>query len=545
MPTVSVQYNTFLEIIFGSSNLDYRAQKRIVTDLWDENFQDTVDECARHTLWKANSQNYNIVTRFVPPYCLTVTLYKNTIGFVTVSSLDPNFQYGVTNLGGGFHVTEQAVTALGRAYYDTLALDTAKHVASTTFCSGNPRDSSAHETAINEYNKACEAGTNFKHNEIYIRVEGPAAPQPPVPGPPDPKTILQYHPTPLSGIRSKIKHRTWRLSFYLINKFLHWMFASSKVDFQKGPAAVMNDFAYKTHNGKYAKKLHIIGGELSAHLNCCGKPFALLTLNATNVGVAAVIGLLTTAKIGNTETALKIAALVLLGLFVWQTFWTYFVSTTTYKNIAFNDFRLRTVEQAVTLFGLDDCYLRLLLAIISPQEDINAHGSENSYLDVAGMGVLEVTDSMLSEILYVAGYITSSLDPVEINQPPKKLHADSNQNNNPGSPAETGDQEESEGSAASNTTTYKENTPNELEIPESSVALAAWVPFDTHRIIYSSNNKVRRFSLIDSKLHLSNSRRSSIERTGESKLVFAHDRDQLNLPTKLRIYGNIANCKAA
>ncbi|KAK9445097.1 hypothetical protein VB005_01560 [Metarhizium brunneum] len=500
MAIVNLKYNTFLEIIFGSSNLDYRVQKRIVTDLWDGNFEAPVDKCAQHTLRKANSQKYSIVTRFVPPYCLTVTFYKDTIGFVTVSSLDPDFQHGITDLGDGFHVTDQAVTALRQAYHDTLDLNTAKQVASMSFLSGNPRDNAAHESAINKYDLACKAGNNFKQDEIYIRVEGLAGPPAPAPGLPDPKTILKYHPTPFPGIWLNIKHRTWLLSVYWIHKFLHWMFASSKVDFQKGPAAVLNDFAYSTHNGKYARKLHIIGGELSSHLNWCRWPFALLNLNATNVGVAAVIGLFTAAKIGNTETALKIAASLLLGLFVWQIIWTYFVSTTTYENIASNDFRLRTVKQAVTLFGLDDCHLRLLLAMISPQEDIYAHGSENSYLDIAGMGVLEVTDSVPSEILYVAGYITSSLDPTEINH-----HS----------------------------------------APDSSAALAAWVPFDTHRITYSSNDKVRRFWLIDSKLHLSNSRRSSIERTEESKLVFKHDGDELNLPNKLRVYGNIANCQTA
>ncbi|KAL2860833.1 uncharacterized protein BJX67DRAFT_367907 [Aspergillus lucknowensis] len=107
------------------------------------------------------------------------------------------------------------------------------------------------------------------------------------------------------------------------------------------------------------------------------------------------------------------------------------------------------------------------------------------------MGALELSGRELSDIIYIAGYITSSLDPLEIDDP---------------------------------------NYPNESRAP-----LAAWVPYDTHRITYSSNDVIRRFSVIDNALHLSNSRRSAIGRVAGS-LNYMHDTDQIRLPKKLRLY---------
>lgn len=140
----------------------------------------------------------------------------------------------------------------------------------------------------------------------------------------------------------------------------------------------------------------------------------MLNLNATNAGIAVVIGLFTSAKIGNTETALIIAASVLPGLFVRQSFWASLITTTTYENIAANDFRIRTKKQATMLLGLDSSYLKLFLAMLSPLQDVFAHGGYNSYLDATGPGILEMSKPAPTEIIYLVGYITGSLDANEI-----------------------------------------------------------------------------------------------------------------------------------
>lgn len=465
-----VVYNSFIETIFKSPNLDWRIQQRIIGDLSDNPaLQWTVRENARHCLYRANLKGYNIITRFVPPYCSTVTLYTKRIGFVTVSKLSPNFNKSLETIAGTFDVTTGAIGTLEAAYYDSHELNLARRGAGIAGGINHPRDKDAHEKALQ--------GSTPGYNQIYIRLECPHSPHP---GP-----ILNFNPPEQACGVHMVLHNTR----HKLRIIFHRCFGNSKVDFRKGPAALINDFLYKTHDGRYAKNVHIVGGELSAHLSFLGRLVAVLNLNATNAGIAAVIGFFTAAKFGNTTTALYITASILLGLRMWQFIWTVLMTTTTYANIDSNDLRLRTEKEAASLYGLDYWHLALLLAMISPQEDIYAHGTYRSWIDIAGSGTLEMTGPAPPELIYFAGYITTSLDPTEIDS-----------------------------------------------ITDSCAPIAAWVPYDTHRITYASNDKVRKFSLIDKFLHLSSSSRASlVEHAGFFR--FKHDGDEFNLPGKLRIYG--------
>jgi len=68
------------------------------------------------------------------------------------------------------------------------------------------------------------------------------------------------------------------------------------------------------------------------------------------------------------------------------------------------------MEKAQALFGLNNPRdVKLLLTMLSAWKDINIHGHYNSYLNVAGMGVLEVSGPEPVALIYLAGYITSSL----------------------------------------------------------------------------------------------------------------------------------------
>ncbi|KAH7228486.1 uncharacterized protein BKA55DRAFT_696815 [Fusarium redolens] len=462
-----VRYNSLVETIFKSPNLDRRIQRKIIRDLSDNNnprLQSTIELNARHIICQARAQGYNVITRFVPPYCSTVTFYTTRIGFVTVSQLSPTFDSNLERVADNFDVTRGAINTLEAAYRDTLLLNGARHGASACGSISHLRDKTAHQKALN--------GSTLEYNQVYIRLECPPSTNP---GP-----ILTFNPPQQDGGVHIVQHKL-RIIF-------HCLFGDSKVNFRKGPAAVINDFLYKTHEGKYAKNVHLIGGELSAHLTFLGRIFACLNLNATNAGIAVIIGLFTSAKIGNENIALTLAASILLGLRIWQWLWTLLMTTTTYENIASNDLRLRTEEAAASLYALDYWYLALLLAMISPQENIYGRGTYRSWLDVAGSGILEMTGPAPPELLYFAGYITTSLDPSELD--------------------------------------------NRWD---SCAPLAAWVPYDTHRITYASNDKVRKISLIDNFLHLSSSSRASL-REHAGSLVFKHDGDEFSLPRTLRIY---------
>lgn len=66
--------------------------------------------------------------------------------------------------------------------------------------------------------------------------------------------------------------------------------------------------------------------------------------------------------------------------------------------------------RAGALFSLNRRELKLFLTMLSAWKDMNIHRDQNSYLDVAGQGVLEVSGEQPAAIIYRAGYITSSLN---------------------------------------------------------------------------------------------------------------------------------------
>ncbi|PYI21543.1 hypothetical protein BO99DRAFT_430654 [Aspergillus violaceofuscus CBS 115571] len=196
-----------------------------------------------------------------------------------------------------------------------------------------------------------------------------------------------------------------------------------------------------------------------------------------------------TTSILSDKTGKIIASAVLGGLLLFQLAWTYFVSTTNFENIASNDIRLRNVRQAATIFGLNMKQFKLLLVMVSPWKRVTAHGQYNSYIEIADTGVLEVTDPEPLALIYLAGYVTTSL----------------------------------------------------VTVPDAlnTLPLAVWVPYDTHRIVYGSNDCVRRFSKVDHIYHLSGSQRSRIVRENGCFLL-KHDSDTLLLPTDLQIYDDAA-----
>lgn len=374
MPLDVIPYNNFVATIFRSPDLDKITQGVITVDLqaiWRSN--DSPQNHSVYLLERAASMNYSIVTRFIPPYCSTVTFYKDTVGFVTVSRLDHMFATSVVRTAAGHCFTQGACDTLVQAYYHTL---TGIHLT---------RNRDAHVEAASE----AERTGDWPGNNVYIRLEAPTQPHPP-------HCIRTYDEISRQAARASVisgplSH--WTIIFRTIFQqfprqlriFFHNIFVASNVSFTQGPATVMNDIIYNTHGGKYANKVHIIGGELSAHLNIWGRMFAFLNLSWIIALVAATIALPTAAWISD-KTGKIIAAAIVFGLLAWQSIWTCFVATTTYENITSNDIRLLAMEKADALFGLNRRELKLLLTMVSAWKDINAHGDYNSYLDVAGMG---------------------------------------------------------------------------------------------------------------------------------------------------------------
>lgn len=496
-------YASWLRALFGSPNLDKEIQETIISDFSSTdigakvasvldgpecfNFSRDMNSYPARLLHTARSKQYNILTRFVPPYCSTVTFYKDTVGFVTVSRLSASFVTHLRDIGDGFRVTQGALDTLQSAYRDMIRLSSSKHAASSAVPGqrfDNPRGKLAHEAAIK--------ASFWPHNQIYVRLEWPFRQS---------LTTLTYDDDAQRNAKRVAQTKNnfncshecanfmiWG-PVYLWRMIFHQLF-TSHVSFKDGPAAVMNDFLYSTHDGTYACQTHLLGGELSARLNLCGKVLAFLNLSWINVIITGIVAL-TASSWASTDSGKITAAGILLSLLIWQMLWTTTVSSTTYENIVSDEIKLRRIGQGAALFGLGVGDMKLLLTMISSERTVYAHGNCNSYLNVAGAGVLDVSGPEPSSLLYLAGYITSSIDPIET-----------------------------------------DDTVNELE---RRPAIAAYVPHDTHRITYSSNDIIRRLDLVDNGLHLSEAGRSAIERA-KSGLVYKHDGDEHKLPLSLRIY---------
>lgn len=110
--------------------IDRQVQKSILDQLGDPQHtildepENTIPQEARLTtlchilLRKAFDWKYEIVTRFIPPYCTTVTFYKRDIGFVTVSRLNASFDKDIADIGGGHWVTQAACDTIKDAFID-------------------------------------------------------------------------------------------------------------------------------------------------------------------------------------------------------------------------------------------------------------------------------------------------------------------------------------------------------------------------------------------------------------------------------------------
>jgi hypothetical protein len=149
MANSTLSYKEFFNIIFESPNLSPEIQEHIKNDLLrpylpesdlakgnqqaDENSgsDDKVTKNSEKLLKNALASNYGVVTRFVPPYCATVTFYKNTLGFVSVSSLNPEFNSNVKEfqLKGkdsepkSKYISIGAINTLAQAYKDAKQLE--------------------------------------------------------------------------------------------------------------------------------------------------------------------------------------------------------------------------------------------------------------------------------------------------------------------------------------------------------------------------------------------------------------------------------------
>ncbi|GKZ75266.1 hypothetical protein AnigIFM50267_004130, partial [Aspergillus niger] len=145
----NISYRLFLETIFKSPNVDLKTQLRMIEELSDE--ENDLQECtgySRRLLSKAHSKGFNNMTRFVPPYCSTVTFYKDTVGFVTVSRLGPDFDSIVTDIGCGCFVSNGAIKTIEQAYADIVDLNRVKRAAQNGGYIGYTRDKTAHKNAL-------------------------------------------------------------------------------------------------------------------------------------------------------------------------------------------------------------------------------------------------------------------------------------------------------------------------------------------------------------------------------------------------------------
>ncbi|EFY93994.1 hypothetical protein MAA_10545 [Metarhizium robertsii ARSEF 23] len=519
-------YHIFVETIFESPNLSQEIRNNIMKDLGELKSGNGTDEPQRRSSLKSSNSrstkgeklyftkcddetgdkgpeyiyqhrlavellvkalsdhSYQIITRFMPPYCSTVTFYKDTIGFVTVSALKPEFELDITTHGKerNIHLTVGAIHTLMQAYKDTIVLHRSKTaVEGLEGPVENPRDIKAHQEALEKRQKIqTEEKKNHatisklsEYNQMFIRIEGKSPEF-------SPKTILEYGraDTPSqtdSGVFLKLFRQLYLRCIEDPRLLIHRLLIDSKINFSEGPGAVWNDYFHYTHDGKYAHNTRIIEGELSGRLNWFGRRLATISLNATNVIISAAIALFSSAK-GVSQTGLIVSGAVLLGFRLWQNLWSYFITSCTFENIENNDFRMRNIPQANTLFGLRKRNLQLFLAMISPITRIDASGFKNTYIDIARTGVLEVSDTAPAEIIYFAGYVTSALE-------------------------------------------TKNST------------IAAWIPFDTDRITYPSNDKIREMSLIKNTFRLRHPGKLEWSTTPRDSKKKASDEDPKKKPS--------------
>lgn len=280
----TLTYDTFIDTIFSVNALSRQIQHRIETDLRDPPYDETEESSsisyAKTLLGKALLKGYSIMSRFMPPYYATVTFYKDTVGFVIVSRLGPDFDESVTEIKILDHkrnkhkfksVSVGAVDTIVQAYSNIKKSKNSKKIANKRGGQiKDVRNKEAHETALKYRDKNCHRNSlkGFSNNEMFIRLERVRAEKHPVPR-------IKYIPNYRSvGTHSNVHFYIWqpcvrvgRLFIEQLRLLAHPLFFSSNIDFQKGPAAVRNNYLYETHNGSYAGKVSVIEGELSSRLN--------------------------------------------------------------------------------------------------------------------------------------------------------------------------------------------------------------------------------------------------------------------------------------
>jgi len=210
----------------------------------------------------------------------------------------------------GIDFTKGACDTLEQAYYHTLR---GIHLT---------RNRAAHEAAA----LMAAAAGGWPGNQVYIRLESPTQPRPPPfiqiydeesrEAARDYIEPLRRHQTIICPfdcyLRRKIPHLLRKI-VQLLRRIFHKLFVASNVSFTQGPATVMNDLIYNTHEGKYANMVLIIRGQLSAQLTFWGKIFAFLNLNWIIALIAAAVALPTAAWISD-KTSKIIAGAIAVAL---------------------------------------------------------------------------------------------------------------------------------------------------------------------------------------------------------------------------------------
>lgn len=458
-------FDEYVDTIFKSAALDRTARQIITRDLKEaaQSLSVTLENCEKLVL-AAKIKKYSIITRFTPPYSTTVTLYNPTTGFITLSRLDVDFDENTKVLVSGYdhmEITKGALAAIDGIFEELSSQPKMRHGMRGI------------DHNILSQQKRNHLKDVFIRNELH--------------------PLTQTHTYRLENL--KIGARTdsfelfslfrdaWWKFLYRIAIMINIVIGGSRLSFDQGPAAVMNDFLYGTHGGQYARNVHVIDGELSAHLNPLGLALAWCTISYVNIIITAVVAS-ATAFFYNEDAWQLVAFIVGLSLAVYQASWNFFVANTTVKIITANDFRVRYSRQATILFRMSEIELKVFLTMASPWHKIKAHGNNNSYVDIRDTGVLSIEHEMPIDILYLAGYLTTSM------------------------------------------------------AEPDRIPLAVLVPYDTHRLVYGSNGKVRQLSTIDGKYHLSKSHRSQLQYDTEAedaRMVIKHDSDWLLPPSELTV----------
>lgn len=387
-----VEFPRYLDVLLQTDELDFRIRNKVKDDLingaWDLHPQ---QRPAEKVLIAAFNRKYQIVTRFFPPYCSTVTLYKDTIGFVTFSRLCDTFDETPVNLEDkNEHQSILFATRGALEVLDSIYTEFEKQ---------------PHKRRTREQHLILHDRHHEKPRPMFIRNEE--------------NSVAQTQHFELTRVdetaaesdfsfKGSLK-RLWKRCLFRLALLANYLISRSRISFDQGPATIMNDYLNDTHKGRYARNIRIIDGQISVQLTLFGRALAVMNLYWVNAVVTAAVTLGTV----NTENAQsllpRIALPVLLGLQLYQWLWTIAVAPSDFESIFANDFRLRHKSEAGVLLGLSLKEFKTFLAMVSPHVNIKGHGHDNSYVNFSSTGGLEVNGSIPIDVLYLAGYITTNM----------------------------------------------------------------------------------------------------------------------------------------